>query len=68
MSFGVMSKSLFSVIFVAVFLTLSGTVFFAYAEEADVVAQGECGATAEDNVKWSFTSDGTLTVYGNGDI
>ena len=37
------------------------------AEESAVVASGYCGAEGDgDNLKWTLTSDGTLTISGTG--
>ena len=37
----------------------------ASAENADIVASGECGAEG-DNLTWSLDSEGTLTISGTG--
>ena len=36
-----------------------------FAENENVIASGECGADG-DNLTWVLTSDGTLTISGNG--
>ncbi len=36
------------------------------AEDATVVASGDCGATDEDDVTWTVYSDGTIVIEGNG--
>ena len=43
-------------------LVICCMVFPAFAEDAEIIAQGECGATAS----WKLDEAGTLTIYGTG--
>ena len=37
--------------------------------DSDVIAEGTCGGTLyEDDVFWTITADGTLTLSGNGTV
>lgn len=35
--------------------------------EQDIIASGDCGVDG-DNVKWTLTADGLMSVYGSGDM
>ena len=38
-----------------------------YAEDAEIVDSGECGADG-DNVTWTLDAEGTLTIFGMGEM
>ena len=44
----------------------NGTVFAVEKAEDGVIASGKCGVNGTDNVTWTLTKDGTLTIRGQG--
>ena len=40
----------------------------AHATEPLPATSGDCGATEDDNVTWSYDGNGTLTISGTGDM
>ena len=44
----------------------NATVFAVERAADDVIADGNCGKDAADNVTWTLTKDGTLTIRGQG--
>ncbi len=56
-------KKVLSIFIALLMLCSTGTLAFA-ADDAQIVAQGSCGAT----VNWKVDSNGQMTIYGNGSM
>ena len=60
-------KKALAVLLALLMLLPFGTVSFAEGEEPEIVAEGDCGAEG-DNLTWTLSTDGVLTISGRGEM